>query len=88
MGAWSTASLVSRSDEEARPERARASARSSGSCVVESLHENGWEKGSPGVPEQGKVGGGRRGDAGSPMAVDVYGNPAAVLQLRRTITTA
>jgi hypothetical protein len=44
MGAWSTTSLVSRSDEEARPERARASARSSGSCVVESLRGNGWEK--------------------------------------------
>jgi hypothetical protein len=44
MGVWSTASLVSRSDEEARPERARASARSSGSCVVESLRGNGWEK--------------------------------------------
>jgi hypothetical protein len=44
MGAWSTASLVSRSDKEARPERARESARSSGSCVVESLRGNGWEK--------------------------------------------
>jgi hypothetical protein len=38
------ASLVSRSDEEARSERARASARSSGSCIVESLRGNGWEK--------------------------------------------
>jgi hypothetical protein len=30
MGAWSTASLASRRDEEARPKRVRASARSSG----------------------------------------------------------
>jgi hypothetical protein len=34
---WSTCSFVSWSDEEARPERARASVRSSGSCIVESL---------------------------------------------------
>jgi hypothetical protein len=45
-------------------------------------------KRSPSEPEQGKGGGYRRWDAGSPVGVDFYRNPAAVLQLWWMITMA
>jgi hypothetical protein len=73
--------LPSRNDVWKRPEMVWPSARSSGSWRRRIPAQKRLGKGSPGAPEQGKGGGGRRGDAGSPMAVDFYGNPAAVLQL-------
>jgi hypothetical protein len=80
---WSTCSFMSWSDEEARPERARASVRSSGSWNLQIPGQNGREKCSPSAPEQGKGGGDRRGDAAHRWVPILKKNSAAVLWLQR-----
>jgi hypothetical protein len=73
--------LPSRNDVWKRPEMVWPSARSSGSWHRRIPAQKRLGKGSPGVPDQGQGWEDRRGDAGSPVGINFYGNLAAVLQL-------